>query len=187
MPDGVHRREDSLLLLIDMQERLVPALAEGAARLACAERLLRAARLLDVPVRATEHMPDRIGPTHPVLATALRGDEIIRKSAFSAMAEDGLQSALRNAGRRQIALCGAEAHVCVMQTGLELLAAGYRVALVTDATGARHEADRALAFDRLRAAGAVAVSAEMLIFEWLGRGDDPAFRAALAIIKEADR
>lgn len=182
----LNRREDCLLLVIDMQGRLVPALDHSEARIVCASRLMRAARRLEVPVLATEHMPGRIGATDARLDGLLTPRDIIEKSAFSAMAEDALPEALRGACRKRIAVCGAEAHVCVMQTALEMMTAGYQVSIVKDATGARHESDRAAAFERLRDAGAALVTAEMLIFEWLGRGDDPAFRDTLNLIKEAD-
>lgn len=171
-------RETSQLLLIDMQERLVPAIAGGEAVVARAAALLKVARLLKVPILATEHMAERIGGTVPALDIA--PGEVFDKAAFSAVRQPGF---LEKIGRRQVVICGTEAHVCVMQTALDLHDAGFSVAVVADAVGSRVAVDRDTALSRMENTGLARVSAEMVMFEWLGRGDDPAFRDVLKVIK----
>ncbi len=183
----LNRADDCVLLLIDLQERLVPAIDHGADRIAAAIRLLRAARLLRIPVRATEHMAERIGETVPEIAASLEPDEIIAKNSFSGWDTDALRAGLGDLPpRNRVIVAGTEAHVCVMQTALDLQSARFAVSVVMDATGSRFEEDRQAAFGRMRASGVTMVTSEMMIFEWLGRGDSPHFRDALAIIKERE-
>lgn len=171
-------RETSQLMLIDLQDRLVPAIEDGAARVEVAARLLAAARLLGVPVLATEHMAERIGGTVPALAVS--SDEVFDKATFSALRQTGFRDML---SRQQIVICGTETHVCVMQTALDLHEAGFAVAIVEDAVGSRFAVDRAAALTRMRDAGLTLVTAETVMFEWLERGDAPEFRDVLALIK----
>lgn len=176
---------DSQLLLVDAQARLVPAIHDRETVVAALLRLLRAARLLDVPVRATEHCPEAIGGTVEALADRLPAGAVLAKRHFDATAEPGIAEAVAGLGRPAVVLAGVEAHVCVAQTALGLLRLGYPVFLVEDACGSRHPADREAGLARLRAAGCVPVTVEAMIFEWLGSADHPAFREALAIVKEA--
>lgn len=171
-------RETSQLLLIDMQAGLVPAIENGTTIVETSARLLDVARILDVPVLVTEHMADRIGGTVPALkATA---DELFDKSSFSADRQTGFRDLIK---RPQIVVCGTEAHVCVMQTAIDLHDAGFAVAIVEDAVGSRFALDRDVALRRMESAGLARVTAEMVMFEWLGRGDHPAFRDVLTVIK----
>ena len=174
-------RATSQLLLIDLQERLVPAIEDGAAIVSTTARLLAAARLLDLPVLVTEHMAERIGGTVPALD--ISPDEVFDKASFSADRQTGFRDMLK---RPQIVICGTEAHVCVMQTAIDLHDAGYSVAVVEDAVGSRFAIDRDVALRRMDNTGLARVTAEMVIFEWLERGDHPAFRDALSIIKQRD-
>lgn len=176
--------EQSLLVLIDVQARLAPQIANHAAVVARCGLLLQGARALGVPVLATEHCAAAIGPTLPVLRAQLDAGEMIAKRQFSAMAESALPEALRRCGCRQVLLAGMEAHVCVLQTALGVVDAGYECWVVADAIGSRHGDDRLLAIERLRESGARVVSSEMVLFEWLGGADHPQFRTLIARIKE---
>jgi nicotinamidase-related amidase len=171
-------RESSVLLLIDLQDRLVPAIENGDAIVRTAGRLLAVARRLNVPVLATEHMAERIGGTVPSLGV-LQG-EVFDKAAFSAVRQTGFRELVT---RQQVIICGSEAHVCVMQTALDLHYLGFAVAIVEDAIGSRYASDRDGALRRMQSAGLARVTAEMVMFEWLAQGDDPAFRDVLKIIK----
>ena len=171
-------RETSQLLLIDMQERLIPAIDGGAQVVGNAARLLSAARILNVPVLVTEHMADRIGPT--VAALDVEPGEVFDKSSFSADRQTGFRDLLQ---RRQVIVCGTEAHVCVMQTALDLHDSGFGVAVVEDCVGSQFANDRSAALRRMENTGLVLVTTEMVMFEWLARGDDPAFRDVLKLIK----
>jgi nicotinamidase-related amidase len=176
---------DSVLLVIDMQSRLLPAISNSRDVLDRADRMVRAARLLQVPVRLTEHCAEAIGGTDPILGAHVAADEILAKRSFDASAEPGVMDPLAALGSRTVVLCGVEAHVCVAQTALGLRARGCEVFVLEDACGSRHEADRQAGLARLRQAGCVPMTVEAMVFEWLGHADHPRFRDLLALIKEA--
>ncbi|MEQ8397300.1 hydrolase [Thalassobaculum sp.] len=176
---------DSLVLLVDAQERLVPAIHDGTAVIEAVGRLLRGAECLGIPIRATEHCPEAIGPTVAALGEHLAADARLAKRSFDAVAEPGIRKALDALGRASVVVAGVEAHVCVAQTALGLLATGRQVFVAEDACGSRRPVDREVGLARLRAAGCVPVTVEALLFEWLGNADNPAFKSVLSIIKEA--
>ena len=171
--------EGAVLLLIDLQDRLMPVIADHEAVVARAVRLAEAASLLDVPVRATEQNPAGLGRTVPPLAGYPQG--IMAKTTFSAAGDPGFAGLLPAAG--EIVVAGVEAHVCVLQTVLDLLAAGRRVILAADATGSRDPADRAAALDRARQHGAEIVTSEMVLFEWLRDARHPRFREVHKLVR----
>jgi nicotinamidase-related amidase len=173
-PDG------AVLLLIDLQQRLMPVITDHETVVARAVRLAEAARLLDVPVCATEQYPAGLGPTVPPLAAYPQ--VVLAKTTFSATGDPGF-AALLPAGTSAVLLAGAEAHVCVLQTALGLLASGHRVVLVADAIGSRDPADKALAIDRARQHGAEVVTSEMVLFEWLRDAQHPKFREVQKLLK----
>ena len=167
--------DTSMLLHIDLQERLLPAIAGGKEAVANAVWLNRIARQLGIPVGATVQYPQGLGPTTVTLAVHLNAEEIVEKIHFSAV-RDGCLGTLIGFDRPQIVVTGSEAHVCVLQTVLDLQQRGKQVFVVTDAVGSRQASDKALALERMRAAGAVIVSREMVAFEWLQRAGTPIFR-----------
>ncbi len=169
---------DSTLVLIDFQARLMPAIHEGPALVAHAQRLVAAAGLLGVPIVMTEQNPAGLGGTVPELAGA---GPVIAKTSFDACAEGAFLEAL--AGDGQIVLCGCEAHVCLGQTALTLLAPRRRVAVVQDASGSRRPESKDAALARLARHGAEIVTTEMVIFEWLRDAGHPRFREALKLVK----
>lgn len=200
--------QDCHLLLIDYQQRLLPAIHEGPAVLARAVQLARAAQLLEVPSWATEQNPSGLGPTDPALAP-LAG-AILPKMAFSAAevllprlrppvrpAGGGnarsLPKHLRRPEREQppepergvLVLAGCEAHVCLLQTALELVEEEFEVWVVTDACGSRTERNRDAAFDRLAGAGCELVTTEMVLFEWLRDCRHPRFKDVLTLVKSS--
>lgn len=170
--------DTSALLLVDFQGRLMPAIAEGEARVAQAVKLAAAARLLGVPVLLTEQNPRGLGGTDARLAEA---GPVLEKMTFDATRAPGFAAALPD--RPVLVVAGCEAHVCVLQTVLGLRAMGRAVAVVADAVGSRLPASRDLALSRMAAAGVQVVSAEMVLFEWLGSAENPRFRDVLALIK----
>jgi nicotinamidase-related amidase len=170
----------SLLLIIDFQARLMPAIADGSAAVANALRLVRAAEMLDVPLLFTEENPKGLGPTVPELAPYAEG-RLFAKMSFDACRDAGFLDRL--GGRQQVVVAGCETHVCVMQTALGLLAAGREVYLVRDAVGSRHDDSKEAAIRRLAGRGAEIVTTEMAIFEWVGSAEHPRFRDALALVK----
>ncbi|MET4100828.1 nicotinamidase-related amidase [Roseovarius sp. MBR-78] len=170
----------SHLLLIDFQARLMPAIAGGAGVVAQAGKLLAGARIMGVARSFTEQIPAKLGHTIADLA-AQKGEEVLAKSRFDACPETGL--ATRIAPGHRIVVAGCEAHVCVLQTVLGLLDAGREVVVVEDATGSRAPDNRAAALARMGRAGAEIVTTEMVLFEWLGGADHPAFREVIGLIK----
>jgi nicotinamidase-related amidase len=178
-------RERSLLLVVDVQERLAPHVADHEALIARTAALLAAAARFGIPRRLTEHCPGQLGPVIPTLRNEFADDEIFVKTHFGALDHPEFAAGLHRAGRTQIVVAGMEAHVCVMQTVLGLLDHRFAVVAVADAIGARgaRAADRALALERMRAHGATLAGTETVLFEWTRAGDDPAFREVLNLVK----
>ena len=170
----------SSLLLVDLQERLMPAIHDADAVVAHAGRLAEGARLLDVPVCATEQNPAGLGPTVPALAGFPQ--LVMPKTSFGAVAEPGFATLLPP-GTEEIVVAGCEAHVCVLQTVLGLLAKRHRVLLVADAVGSRDPRNRDAAIDRMQRHGAEVVTTEMVLFEWLRDSHHPAFRDVQKLIR----
>jgi nicotinamidase-related amidase len=173
----------SVLLVVDIQERLLPAMEEGARVVAQSVKLMRGAKRLKVPMYVSEHCPGKIGATVPAIASCALAGSIHHKTTFSCANAPDLVEAVGWAKRTQLVLCGIEAHVCVLQTAFGFAARGMKVAVAWDATASRRESDRALAADRLRQAGIQLVSTEMVLFEWLGRANSPAFKDIMKLIK----
>lgn len=173
----------SVLMIVDVQARLAPAVHEGGACVARCRVLIEAARRLDVPVLVTEQYPKGLGPTVPELAPLLAPGEVRAKQHFSAVADPDVAAAVRALGRPQVVLCGMETHVCVLQTALGLQADGLTPIVVADAVGSRRPEARELALARLRAHGVEIVDAEMVMFEWLREAGTPAFKALQPLIR----
>ena len=172
--------DGAVLLLVDLQQRLMPAIYDREVVVSRAVRLAEAARLLEVPICATEQNPAGLGPTVPPLAAYPQ--KIVSKTAFSAVGGPDFSSLLP-AGAGEIVVAGCEAHVCVLQTVLDLLGAGHRVALAADATGSRDPADLDAAIARARQHGAEIVTSEMVLFEWLRDARHPRFREVQKLLK----
>ena len=191
----------SQLVLVDYQARLMPAIFEGPLVLANAVRLAQAAKLLGVPTWGTEQNPSKLGENDAELRALCR--DTLSKMQFSGV-EEGLGEWLRppakapqgnarslpkhlqkpeSAERGTIVIAGCEAHVCLLQTALDLLEDEFDVCVVTDACSSRTERNRDAAFDRLAGAGAELVTTEMVGFEWLGTAEHPRFREFLELIR----
>lgn len=178
-------RATSLLLVVDIQERLAPHVAGQEALIARTRALLTTATRLHVPRLATEHCAQQIGPVVAEIRSMLQPHEIFAKTRFGAGDHREFMALLARTSRTQIVIAGMEAHVCVMQTALGLVAAHYEVFVVGDAVGSRAErqSDRELALSRLRDAGCTIAGTETVLFEWTGGGDDAAFRDVLNVVK----
>ena len=176
------------LLVIDIQEKLAPAMSDAGPVIANSQRLMAAARHFGVPVTISEQYPRGIGPTVEALRDAA-GDEarVFDKMAFSCAQDPAIAAHLdhlrEDASRNQIVITGIEAHICVLQTALELLQSGYAVFVVADAIASRREASCEIAMRRMEQAGVQPVTTEMVIFEWVGRAGTPDFKAILPLIK----
>ena len=179
-------REQSALVVIDVQERLFPAMDSDHREevMRNLKVLAAAAQRLELPTLATEQYPKGLGHTLPEMKAALpAGLEPIEKVAFSCWAVESFRSRLAASGKRQILLGGIEAHVCVLMSALDLLAAGYSVHVVADAVTSRTQANWRLAMDYLRQAGAVVTTTETALFQLLGQADSDAFRELARLIR----
>lgn len=181
-------RERCVLVLVDYQSRLLPAIEHGAQVVAQAALLADAAHALGVRVVGTEQNPSGLGPN--AAQVRQRCDTTLAKMHFDAC-EDGLAEALVDArpaaNRTEVVIAGCEAHVCLMQTSLGLLARDFKVWVVESACGSRRAADKLAAMQRLQQAGATRVTAEMVIFEWLRTCEHPSFKPVLELVKNHDK
>tara|TARA_R110002049_G_scaffold72490_1_gene187015 strand:+ start:131398 stop:132081 length:684 start_codon:yes stop_codon:yes gene_type:complete len=175
----------SALLVIDLQEKLVPVVPSGEPVVRQTCRLMKAAEQLQVPVAATVQYPKGLGPLVPAIASLLdeRQIEAEEKLDFSAAVCRGSLDEWCDSGRDQIVVVGIETHVCVVQTVLDLLAEGLRVFVVAEAVAARHGRDHETALDRMRDSGATVIAAESVMFEWLSTADHPSFKTISGLVK----
>jgi len=185
MPSLRIDREASLLLVVDIQRRLAPHVADGEAIIRRGAALLTAASWFGVPRLVTEHCPDRIGRTVEPLRACLGADETFEKTSFAATGHPAFLERVQRSGRRRVVMTGMEAHVCVLQTALGLRACGHEVCVVTDAVGSRADRhdDRTHALHRLAQAGCLLAGTETVLFEWTATADDAHFREVLALVK----
>ena len=177
------KSDASCLIVIDMQERLVPAMQAPARTLKNTRLLIATATRLGVPVMLTEQYPKGLGPTVREIASAADDLPVYEKLHFSCMEEPKFAAAFKANGRRQAIITGMEAHICVMQTAAQLMEQGIQVFVVTDATSSRTLESEKACLDRLQAIGAGIVTTEMVVFEWLAKAGTPAFRDILPLIK----
>lgn len=177
------RAQDSILVVIDMQERLVPAMQAPARTLRNASLLLEAATACKVPAILTEQYSKGLGPTVHDIAIVARTAPVIEKLHFSCMEEEKFLHTFRKLDRKQAVLAGMEAHICVVQTAASMIEAGYEVFVVSDATASRTIESETACITRLNASGASIVTTEMVVFEWLGKAGTPAFKQLLPLIK----
>ena len=177
--------EHSALLVVDVQGKLLEKIEGREMLLSNIQRLIKVARLLSIPVTATEQYPKGLGPSVAEVADLV--PVRTAKTAFHACGCGPVLETLHGRGVRKVTLAGIEAHVCIAQTALELLTMGFRVQVPADAVSSRHAFDRDIALRRLELAGAVITTSEAAIFEWTETADHPQFKAISALIKEADR
>ena len=169
----------SLLCVVDLQERLLAAMADGDRIVASTDRLAAAAGLLGVRAVLTEQYPQGLGSTPPALAAKL--PPAISKLAFSCCGSETFTQALP-ADIESVVLCGVETHVCIAQTALDLLARGLVVMIAVDAVTARHGLDHEIALRRLESSGAILTTTEAVIFEWCRTAEHPQFQAVRKLV-----
>ena len=176
----------SSLLIVDVQERLLPVMANGNGVLKQAAILLKAAKALDVPIAVSEQYSKGLGHTVEILIQDIGNAPIFEKASFSCWRDDGLRKHLmgrHDGGRPQVIIAGIEAHVCVAQTAIDMAQAGFGVFVVADAVSSRAETSVALALTRMGQAGIQIINTEMAVFELLGKAATPEFKALSALIK----
>mgnify|MGYP006305488449 CR=1 FL=1 len=180
------RADDSVLVIVDIQDKLAPAMLPDARRevLTGAGVLLQAAGELGVPVIATEQYPQGLGPTvEEVSAHFPEGAQVVAKDSFSCCGEGGFTDALAATGRSQVVLAGMEAHVCVLQTAIQLREAGYTPFVAGDGVCSRRREHKANALERLGRNGVAVANVESVLFEWLQRAGTDSFKRLARLIR----
>lgn len=177
------KADRSCLLVVDIQERLLPAMFSPKSVTENTGILLKAAEIMGIPVLASEQYPKGLGPTVPEIAAQLPEGSVVEKLHFSCLGDGGFCLRLGALARPQAVVVGMEAHVCVLQTVLDLRAQGVDVFVVADATSSRSPESHRLALERMRTAGAQVVSTEMVVFEWLAKAGTEQFRTISKLVK----
>jgi len=183
MPSKLVSREASALVIVDVQERLMPAIHDGAAVLARIGLLADTARQLGIPVLVTEQYPKGLGLTVETVRAALATYDPVVKVEFSCVPVPAFAARWGGLGRSQVVLAGVEAHVCMAQSALDLVAVGVQVFLPADATSSRRPLDRDIALERMRSGGVTVTTAEAVVFEWLRRAGTDEFKAVSQRLK----
>ncbi len=185
----MHNKSDRLcrtkagLVIIDIQERLLPAIDGQARVVQNSLRMIQGAVILGLPLFATEQYRKGLGPTVPEIAQAVPGFSPLQKLTFSACGASDFVQQLQAKGVSQVLLCGIETHVCVCQSALDLLDQAFRVFVVADAVASRAPENHHLGLERTRDAGAILVSTEMALFELLGAAGTEEFKQVLSLVK----
>ncbi len=177
-------RGNTALLVVDVQERLLPAIRDGRRVVWNCGRLIDGARILGVPTVGTEQYPKGLGPTVPELAERL--GKLPAKLTFSCRECEAAFRPLLLDGRHKVLICGIEAHVCVQQTVYDLLSAGWEVYVAADAVGSRTVFDYRTALGRMASAGAMLTTTEAALFEWCERAGTPEFKRIAELVRPVD-
>jgi nicotinamidase-related amidase len=175
--------EDAVLMVIDMQGNLFESMQDKQFLQDNVGKLIRGMRIFGIPVVVTEQIPEKLGPTIDPVASLLSDDPRIPKADFSSCGDEKIMKALKALERRQVLLCGIEAHVCVYQTAVDLLGFGYEVHLVADAVSSRTVLNREIGITKMRDEGAHLTSTEMVLFELIRTAEDPKFKEIFKIVK----
>ena len=179
----MYKIENSQLIVVDCQEKMIPAIFESEKLLKRIELLIRAIRVLDIPILTAQQYTKGLGDTCHILKDALGDFEFVEKVAFSCCGEPEFVKKLESFNRKNLIVCGVEAHVCVQQTVLDLLAGNYNVYVIADCIGSRFENDRLYAEKRMRQAGAILTTAESVLFELLISADHPKRKEITRLVK----
>ena len=175
--------QNSLLLVIDFQEKLLPHIYQKESVLANAQILIKSLRLLKVPILWSEQAPKKIGKTVSEIARLLNGHQAFRKYSFSCLGHKEMLAELQRFTGRDIILCGIETHVCVYQTALDLLSSGFRVQIVTDAISSRTAHNRQIGLDLMRTHGCQLTSTETVLCELVRSAQHENFKEIIKMIK----
>jgi len=176
-------KENTVLVVIDVQGRLATLMHNKEEFFANVVRMIKGAQVLDVPIIWNEQLPDKLGATIPEIRDALKDAAPLVKNTFSCCANNSFSRQLNALDREQVLLVGMETHVCVYQTAIDLLEAGYEVYLVADAVSSRSLENKQIGIDAIRDAGAKLTSVEMCLFEILGVAEGDRFKQIINIIK----
>lgn len=179
---GIPNRQQTALLVIDVQERLMPVIYEQEKIIANVNKLLRGAEILGLETIVTEQYPKGLGNTCKEVELG-EGKTILEKVCFSCMKSEPLADQLKLTNKKTLIICGVESHICVLKTTLDALQQGYEVHVVADAVSSRTAENKQLAIERMRQAGAFIVSVEMILFMMLNEAGTDEFKAISRLIK----
>lgn len=177
------RREQCRIVVVDIQDRLLPSIYEHQDLICQSVKMLHAARILRVPVLVSEQYKKGLGETNRAIGEAAGDAPRMEKMTFSCCGDDAMRRAIGDEGRKHIVLLGIETHVCVLQTALDLSVHGFQPVVAVDAVGSRNRIDRDVALERMRQAGVVLSTVESLIFELTLRSGTPEFKQILQIVR----
>ena len=175
------KRKDAVLVVIDIQGNLYLSMDDREFLLANTAKLIQGINILEIPIILTEQV--KLGPTITELSSLMPQVTPLIKNSFSCCGDPQFMAALAATGKKQVMVCGIEAHVCAYQTSMDLMAAGYEVYLVADAVSSRTARNREIGIQKLLSSGAVLTSTEMALFELLKTATDPRARDLFRIIK----
>jgi len=182
MHTGIPQLTNTSLLVIDMQERLCPVIAEKDKVLTAVNQLIEGAQILHLPILVTEQYPKGLGHTVPEVVLPANAT-VVEKICFSCMLSDEVLSKLAQQPTKHLIIAGVESHICVLKTALDAIEQGYTVHVVAEAVSSRSLANKQLALDRMRQAGAFIVSVEMILFMMLEKAGTEQFKAISKLIK----
>ncbi len=181
--EGLLSKENAVLIVVDVQERLFPLISGKDIILNNMRKLIRFAKIIGIPIILTEQYPKGLGPTIPEIRGLLPNIKSIEKVEFSCFGSEKFRDILKNMRAETLIIIGIEAHICVAQTSIEGVKYGYRVCVVSDATSSRKIEDKNIAIERMRQSGVIVTSTEMLMYELLRKAETREFREALELIK----
>ena len=178
-------QENSIVLMIDIQEKLVSMLNNlSAIAKEKTEKIIRAAKILNIKTIVTEQYPKGLGETIKEIKDVLKEDyKPFEKTSFSAIKEENILNEIKTSGKKQVVIFGIEAHICVFQTAIELKEMGYEVYVISDASFSRNNNEKELAMKNFRHLGILTLSVETLLFMWLKSSKHPDFKEVQALIK----
>lgn len=176
-------KEGSVLVVIDMQDRLLRAINAWEGVLDNTVKMIKFAQTLKVPVVVTEQYPKGLGQTNPQVAELFPGFAPLEKTVFSCFGAEGFEEQLKKLGAKTLVIVGIETHICVQQTALDALARGYDVQIIADAVGSRAPMNKEIGLAKMRQAGCVISAVEIALYEWLERSGSEDFKAVLPLIK----
>jgi len=175
--------DNTILVVVDFQGNLAQAMADRIVLFENAQKMIRGIQVFDIPLIATEQIPAKLGPTIPEIASLFRGAAPIAKESFSCCQNDEFLQTLKKTGREQILLTGIETHICVYQTAVDLLSAGYQVYVVSDAVSSRTAGNREIGLKLIQNAGGTLTSTETVLFELLKTVAHEKFKEIFKIVK----
>jgi len=175
--------DNTAIIMIDIQGKLWNIMHEKEVLLENAQKLIKGMQVLGIPIILTEQNPQGLGPTLPELTQLIPEIEPIPKFSFSCCQDKGFQKAIQDLKRKQLLICGIEAHICVYQTTLELLSSGYEVQVIADVVSSRIVRNRDIALSRVQSEGAKLTVTEMVLYELLQTAESPKFKEMLKVVK----